>query len=84
MSRHPLRWESLVFGLLFLAAAGNWAVWKQDLLTPREFSLTASGLLILFGLIGVAATLWQARPTPAPPAPPVPEGDLDEDTDPPS
>jgi hypothetical protein len=65
MTRHPFRWESLAFGLFFLASVGNWAVWKQDLLTPRELSLTASGVLIFLGVIGVAATLWQARPTPA-------------------
>jgi len=66
MNRHPLRWESLVFGLFFLAAAGQWAVWKQDLLTPRELSLTASGVLIVLGILGVAATLWHARPSTAP------------------
>ena len=63
MRRHPFRWESLAFGLFFLAVVGNWAVWKQDLLTPRELSLTAAGVLILLGVLGVAATLWQARPT---------------------
>lgn len=63
MNRHPLRWEGLAFGLFFLACAGNWAVWKQDLLTPREFSLTAAGVLIVLGVLGVAATLWQARPS---------------------
>jgi len=65
MNRHPFRWQSLAFGLFFLAAVGNWAVWKQDLLTPRELSLTASGVLIVLGVAGVAATLWQARPAPA-------------------
>ncbi len=63
MNRHPFRWGSLSFGLIFLACAGSWAVWKQDLLTPREFSLTSAGVLIVLGVLGVAATLWQARPT---------------------
>lgn len=66
MRRHPFRWESLTFGLFFLALVGNWAVWKADLLTARELSLTASAVLIVLGVIGVAATLWHARPTPAP------------------
>ncbi len=68
MNRHPFRWERLAFGLFFLAAVGQWAVWRQDLLTPRQLSLTASGILIVLGVIGVIATLWHARPgtTPTP------------------
>ena len=66
MTRHTFRWEGLAFGLFFLSAVGNWAVWKQDLLTPRELGLTASGVLIFLGLLGVAATVWQTRsPRPA-------------------
>ncbi|MET0449739.1 MAG: hypothetical protein ABW004_15095 [Aeromicrobium sp.] len=63
MTRHPLRWENLAFGLFFLAIVGNWAVWKRDILTPRELGLTAATLLIVLGVLGVALTLWQARPT---------------------
>jgi hypothetical protein len=66
MNRHPLRWENLAFGLFFLAIVGNWAVWKRDVLTPREFGLTAAGVLIFLGVVGVAATLWQARPAKTP------------------
>ena len=62
MTRHSFRWEGLVFGLFFLSAVGNWAVWKQDLMSPRQFGLTASGVLIALGLLGVAATVWQTRP----------------------
>ena len=61
MTRHSFRWEGLAFGLFFLSAVGNWAVWKQDLLTPRQLGLTASGVLIVLGLVGIAATVWQAR-----------------------
>ena len=61
MTRHTFRWEGLAFGLFFLSAVGNWAVWKQDLLTPRQLGLTASGVLILLGVLGVAATVWQTR-----------------------
>lgn len=81
MTRHPLRWDNLVFGLLFLLAVGHWAVWKQDLLSARELSLTASGVLIFLGAIGVAATLWGARPTP-PASTNDPEGQQDEEADP--
>ncbi|MEJ7634215.1 hypothetical protein [Aeromicrobium sp.] len=88
MTRHTFRWEGLAFGLLFLSIVGNWAVWKQDLLTPREFSLTASGVLIVLGLVGVAATVWRTRPpqakaTPVPhTAATSPEGPEDEEVDP--
>ncbi len=90
MTRHSFRWEGLAFGLFFLSAVGNWAVWKQDLLTPRQLGLTASGVLILLGLLGVAATVWQTRPanraqpvpTPETTQDPIPEGPQDEATHP--
>lgn len=59
MTRHPFRWSSLVFGLLFIAGVGQWAVWKQDWLTPRELSLASSAVLIALGLLGVVATFWK-------------------------
>lgn len=74
MSRHPFRWESLAFGLFFLAVVANWAVWRQDLLTPRQLTLTGSAALIVLGVIGVAATLWQARPARTTPTTHPPEG----------
>ena len=90
MTRHSFRWEGLAFGLFFLSAVGNWAVWKQDLMTPRQLGLTASGVLILLGLLGVAATVWQTRPAsrartiPAPETTPdtTPEGPEDEEAHP--
>ncbi|MBC7631212.1 hypothetical protein [Aeromicrobium sp.] len=89
MSRHPIRWNSLLFGLLFLAVLGNWMVRTQDLLTTRQLSLTVSGVLILLGLAGVAATILKARPARphAPPerktstSTPTPEGHHDEAAD---
>ena len=62
MNRHPFRWGSFGSALFFLAAIGQWAVWREDLLTPRQLSLTAATVLIVLGVLGVAATLWQARP----------------------
>ena len=90
MTRHSFRWEGLVFGLFFLSAVGNWAVWKQDLLTPRQLGLTASGVLILLGVLGVAATVWptrsaaRVRPIPTPESTPdtTPEGTEDEEAHP--
>jgi hypothetical protein len=74
MNRHPFRWGSLAFSMLFLAAVGQWAVWRGDLLTSRQLSLTAAGVLIVLGLLGVAATLRQTRPAPST-IPPTSEGD---------
>lgn len=76
MNRHPFRWSYLLFAALFLSAVAGWAVWREDLLTSRELSLSASGVLIVLGLIGIAATLRQARPTrPTSTSSSVPEGD---------
>lgn len=61
MNRHSLRWPGLVLGLLFLAIAGNWAVWQQDLLTRQQFSYVLSGALIVLGTLGVIATFWRPR-----------------------
>lgn len=62
MNTHPFRWRGLIFGLLFLAIAGNWAVWKQDLLTQQQFSYAVSAVLIAFGILGVFATFWRPAP----------------------
>lgn len=66
MNRHSFRWGSLAFAMIFLAAVGQWAVGREDLLTSRQLSLTAAGVLIVLGLVGVAATVRHARPS-APP-----------------
>lgn len=81
MTRHSFRWEGLAFGLFFLSAVGNWAVWKQDLLTPRQLGLTASGVLIFLGVLGVAATVWQTRPSGRTRSVLIPEGTPEPTTD---
>lgn len=82
MTRHSFRWEGLAFGLFFLSVVGNWAVWKQDLLSPRELGLTASGVLIVLGALGVAATVWQTRPAQRKAAVPAPEPTPEPTTEP--
>ncbi|MCL3819779.1 hypothetical protein [Aeromicrobium wangtongii] len=81
MNRHPFCWQNLVFGLFFLAIVGSWAVRKTDLLTTRELSLTAAAVLILLGLIGVAATLRPRRPNNTP-SQTEPEGEVHEEAHP--
>lgn len=61
MNRHSFRWRGPVVGLFYLAVAGSWAVWKQDLLTRQQFSYTLSGVLIVLGALGVVATFWHPR-----------------------
>lgn len=78
MTRHSFRWENLAFSLFFLAIVGNWAVWERDLLSPREFSLTAAGALIVIGVLGTAGTLWPSRTNPKS----TPEGATHEEADP--
>ncbi|MGA9716510.1 MAG: hypothetical protein WBQ48_11815 [Aeromicrobium sp.] len=76
MTTHAFRWRGLIFGLIFVAIAGGWAAWKQDLLTQQQFSFTVSAVLIVFGILGVIATFW--RPAPRPPSEllPAPGADL--------
>lgn len=69
MTRHLFRWRGLAFGFVFLALAGNWAVWEQDLLTQQQFSFTVSGVLIVLGTMGVIATFWRSGAQPSPPHP---------------
>jgi hypothetical protein len=69
MTRHLFRWRGLAFGLAFLALAGNWAVWEQDLLTQQQFSFTVSGVLIVLGTVGVIATFWRSGAQSSPPHP---------------
>ena len=87
MTRHPIRWSSLIFGLVFLSGLGQWAVRDQDLMSARDLSLTTSAVLVALGLLGVFATLWKpTRPTDITPAPTpedhAPKGTEDEEADP--
>ena len=84
MTRHPIRWSSLIFGLVFLSGLGQWAVRDQDLMSARDLSLTTSAVLVALGLLGVIATLWKPNgPADTTPTPVLtPEGPEDEEADP--
>jgi hypothetical protein len=89
MTRHTIRWSSLIFGLAFLSGLGQWAVRDQDLMSARDLSLTTSAVLVVLGLLGVVATLWKpSRPTAAVSTPVLtpedhsPKGIDDEEADP--
>jgi uncharacterized membrane protein YqjE len=61
MNRHAFRWDGLAFGLFFLAALGQWAVWEQDLLTSHELAYLGAAVLIVLGVLGIAGTAISVR-----------------------
>jgi hypothetical protein len=52
---------SLVFGLLFVAGAGVWAVLQVDLITPAALSFVLPAALIVIGFVGIGAALVRQR-----------------------
>lgn len=61
MNRHPFAWESLAFGALFLAIAGNWVAHKQDVFTLGQLSVAAPISLIGLGIIGIIISIWRRK-----------------------
>lgn len=82
MNRHSFRWEPLVFGLLFLAVVGNWAVWKAGLLSADQLVYVVAAGLIGLGVVGIMASLAAPRSTAIPPIPSKEAADEPEEADP--
>jgi hypothetical protein len=57
VKRHPTDMVSLVFGLAFIGIAAWWLVARYVDLRVPHFGWFAAGALILFGLLGVIASL---------------------------
>jgi hypothetical protein len=55
--RHDLDVTSLVFGLIFLGVAATWALVQTELVTLPDLSLLGPAVLIVAGVVGLAATL---------------------------
>ncbi len=51
----------LVFGLLFLGVAGIWALVVTDVITEDRLPVLAPAVLIVAGVIGLAASLASTR-----------------------
>jgi len=51
----------LVFGLLFLGVAGIWALVVTDVITENRLPVLAPAVLIVAGVIGLAASLASTR-----------------------
>ena len=61
MKRHSIKWTSLAFGAFFLAIAGNWIAWKQDVLSVEQFAIIAPITLIVLGIIGITVSIWRKK-----------------------
>lgn len=57
MQRHDVDVTSLVFGLIFLGAAGAWALVQSDLISLPALSVAGPAVLIVAGVIGLVATV---------------------------
>jgi hypothetical protein len=82
MNRHPFRWEPLVFGLIFLALVGNWAIWKAGLLSADQLVYVAAAGLIALGVLGIMASIAAPRQVPTPHTSSKEASDEPEETDP--
>jgi hypothetical protein len=51
----------LVFGLLFLGIAGIWALGVSDLISGERLAILGPGVLIVAGVVGLAASLANGR-----------------------
>ncbi len=51
----------LVFGLLFLGIAGIWALGASDVISGESLAILGPGVLIVAGVIGLAASLANGR-----------------------
>lgn len=62
MSRHPVRWGSLFFGVVLATVVVVWAVAEQGLVSAEAAGAGVAVALIVIGVIGVVATIRVARP----------------------
>ena len=57
MKLHPMRWDALVFGVLFALVLAAWAVLDFDLVDLDVLAVVGPVVLILAGVAGIALTL---------------------------
>jgi hypothetical protein len=58
---HRVKITHLVFGLLFLGAAGTWALGASGAISGEHLAVLAPALLIGAGVVGLAASLASGR-----------------------
>lgn len=57
MRTHPMRWDALVFGILFTVVLVVWGALTYDLVSLDDLAVAVPIALILAGLAGIALTL---------------------------
>lgn len=57
MKLHPMRWDALVFGIVFTLVLAGWAVLDHDLIDLDVLAVAGPVALIVAGLTGIALTL---------------------------
>ncbi len=57
MKTHALRWDALVFGVLFALVVVCWALLSTDAVTAGDLRVAGPIALIVAGLAGIALTL---------------------------
>ena len=57
MNTHPLRWDALLFGLLFTLVVAGWAAVTYDLVSFDDLAVAGPVALIIAGVAGIALTL---------------------------
>jgi hypothetical protein len=62
VQRHDLDVTSLVFGLVFLGTVCTYVLVRWDLVSLSAAAVLGPALLVLFGVIGLWATVRRARP----------------------
>ncbi len=58
---HSVKVTHLVFGLLFLGVAGVWALVSGGVITAGRLTYLGPGVLILAGVVGLAASMASSR-----------------------
>ncbi|MBC9226195.1 hypothetical protein GL325_07685 [Aeromicrobium sp. 636] len=57
MNTHPLRWDALVFGVLFALVVAGWAALTYDVVSVDDLAIAGPVALIIAGVAGIALTL---------------------------
>ncbi|GAA3543117.1 hypothetical protein AFL01nite_10630 [Aeromicrobium flavum] len=57
MNTHPVRWDALVFGVLFALVVAAWAALFHGWVTVENLVVAGPVALIVAGIAGIALTL---------------------------
>ena len=60
MNTHPVRWDALVFCILFALGVAGWALLRYDVVSFQGLAVAGPILFIIAGVAGIALTLRRA------------------------